>query len=677
MNAVIASTVVVLGLISGFLFVVIFILPSIKKIGPTEVGLVTKRFGKKLSRDNAVAFDGEAGYQAELLMPGFRFKLWAAFRVEKFPWVQVPAGQVGVVYAQIGEPLPLGAKTAKYKKEFGDFTDLNTFVNEGGRKGIQRPVLRSGATLPIHPIAFLVITKDRVYGRPVDADLLREAEQGVLLPGAFGLAAEQLNVVRIEPRPSGEGQMIDTVGVVTTLEGDPLASGHIASRLGGFDDIMEMEKAGENDAALIDALLGDRNELHDNYQDFQTFLDRGGKMGLQHDVLRYGAYNFNPFLVSVEIMPMLVVDQGEVAVIKAYVGLSTEDTSGEGFKFGSLVRPGRRGLWRDSLRTGKYALNPRIYQAEIVPTAILTLNWAEAVSTAHSYDKHLEPIIAKSSEGFIFTLDLQVQIHVPDTQAPRVISMVGTMRNLVTEVLQAAVGNHFRDKLQSMRAIVFIETRQQVQEEAFQHIKAQLNLYEVETYGVYIQNVELPAAMVRVLTEREIANQEVATYEKQEAAQRQRVKTEQAKGTADMQAELARATVGIEIKTNDAKARKAEGDGEAEYIQRTGTARGAEVEAVGLAKARGYQAQVEALGRTETALVNIATAVSQGNVPFMPDTLVVGGEGSLGGLAGTLMGYLKKLPGAAEAAEAAGKKGDKKTPPRPDVPPAPPARASK
>jgi uncharacterized membrane protein YqiK len=183
--------------------------------------------------------------------------------------------------------------------------------------------------------------------------------------------------------------------------------------------------------------------------------------------------------------------------------------------------------------------------------------------------------------------------------------------------------------------------------------------------------------MVRVLTEREIANQEVATYEKQESAQRQRIKTEQAKGTADMQAELARATVGIEIKTNDAKARKAEGDGEAEYIQRTGTARGAEVEAVGLAKARGYQAQVEALGRTETALVNIATAVSQGNVPFMPDTLVVGGEGSLGGLAGTLMGYLKKLPGAAEEAEAAGKKGDKKTPPRPDVPPAPPARASK
>ena len=80
----------------------------------------------------------------------------------------------------------------------------------------------------------------------------------------------------------------------------------------------------------------------------------------------------------------------------------------------------------------------------------------------------------------------------------------------------------------------------------------------------------------------------------------------------------------------------------------------------------------------ETALVNIANAVSQGKVPFMPDTLVVGGEGSMGGLAATLMGYLKKLPGAAEEIKKAEAKGGKKTTRRPDVPPAPkPPRANK
>ncbi len=129
------------------------------------------------------------------------------------------------------------------------------------------------------------------------------------------------------------------------------------------------------------------------------------------------------------------------------------------------MHPGHRGIWSEPLRTGKYPINPRVYAAEIVPTSILTLNWADAVSTAHNLDAHLSPIEAKSREGFVFKIDLQVQIHVPDTRAPKVISMVGTMQNLVNEVLQAAVGNHFRNTIQDLEAVRFIETRPEVQAE--------------------------------------------------------------------------------------------------------------------------------------------------------------------------------------------------------------------
>ena len=67
-------------------FVIVFILwPSVRVIGPAEVGLVMKRFGNKLPSDNPIAFHGEAGYQAELLMPGVRFKWWFLYKVEKFP----------------------------------------------------------------------------------------------------------------------------------------------------------------------------------------------------------------------------------------------------------------------------------------------------------------------------------------------------------------------------------------------------------------------------------------------------------------------------------------------------------------------------------------------------------------------------------------------------------------
>lgn len=630
------TTVLVILVLVGVLMAL-----SIKRIGATQVGLVIKRFSfKKLSNGNVVAFNGEAGYQSELLMPGWRFKFCLLYKVEKHPWVQVPAGKIGVVVSQIGKNLPVGMKSGVYKKEFGDFSDLRAFVNNGGEMGVQRPVLPPGALAPIHPVAFIVITEDRIYGVPVAEDLVHLAHksQNGLTPGSFGLTPKRLRVTRIEPATGDDGAIVDMIGVVTTYEGEPLAPGSIASRLGGFDDIQEVEElANTTDHDLAESILQSKNDLHNNYQDFQAFLDNGGRIGLQHDPLLYGAYNLNPFLVGVEAAPMLVVEQGEVAVVKSYVGLVTLDTSGKDFKFGSLVRPGHRGIWREPLRTGKYPVNPHIYQAEIVPTSILTLNWAEAVSHAHDLDQHLNSITAKSREGFAFSIDLQVQIHVPDTQAPWVISMVKTMRNLVQEVLQSAVGNHFRDKLQSMPAIKFIETRQVVQKEALEHIQDQLRQYKVETPGVYIQDVTLPPELVKVLTDREIANQEVETYKMQEEAQRQRVDMERERGTADMQGELARSQVSVNIKLNEAKARKAEGDGEAEYMEKTGKAHGARVRSVGMAKAEAFKAQVDALGEKNTALINVASALSEGRNKFVPEVLVAGsGSSSVDGLVSVL-----------------------------------------
>ena len=113
MSFPITTVWVVLGL-----FLVVVVLKSIYSIGPTEVGLVRKRIGKKLPDDNPIAFRGEAGYQAELLMPGLRFKFYLLYAVTKHPWVQVPAGQIGVVISQIGEPLPIGAKSASLRAGF-------------------------------------------------------------------------------------------------------------------------------------------------------------------------------------------------------------------------------------------------------------------------------------------------------------------------------------------------------------------------------------------------------------------------------------------------------------------------------------------------------------------------------------------------------------------------------
>ncbi len=629
---------------------------SIVVIGPAEVGLVVKRFSSHHNTtDTPIAFAGEAGYQADLLMAGVRFKLWPTYSVIRFPWVQVPAGEIGVVISQIGEPLPTGAKSAVYRPEFGNFTDLRAFVDGKGQKGVQRPVLPPGTLAPIHPVAFLVVTATRAYGRAVDPQLVAK---GPLSPASFGLDADHFRVTVIAPNGNQ-----DVVGIVTTLEGEALGPADIACRIGGFSDIADLEaQPTVTDSELIEALLGKKNELHNNYQDFQAFLDKGGRIGLQHDPLLYGAYLLNPFLVRVELAPMLVVNQGEVAVIKSYVGLPTLDTSGPEFKFGSIVQPGHRGIWREALRTGKYPLNPRIYAAEKVPTFILTLNWAEASSVAHNLDAQLSPIEGKSREGFVFKIDLQVQIHVPDTRAPKVISMVGSMQNLVNEVLQAAVGNHFRNTLQGLEAVRFIETRDQVQAAALDAISRYLSAYEVETRGVYIQDVTFPQELVAVLTRREIANQEKATFEEQKDAQTVRIDLEKARGTADMQAELAKAQVSVDINRARANARQAEAEGEAAYVRLTGEAEGsrrraiglgdaAAVQALGLAKAKGYEAQVRSLGSTPTAAVAIAGALSEGKLDVVPEVLVTGGGGALEGLAAAFMKSLNVNGGEKSKAE--------------------------
>jgi uncharacterized membrane protein YqiK len=642
-----AITLVLIGV--GVLLALVVIMKSLITIGPAQVGLVNKRLGRKLNEGQLVAMDGEAGYQADLLMPGLRFKFWPIFKVERFPWVQVPPDHIGLVIAQVGASLPTGAKSAAYRPEFGNFGDLRTFLAHGGQKGVQRPVLPPGATGPIHPVGFVVATASQVFGK-----MISKATQTAV--GQVDRGA--LKVVHITPQ--GE---TDIVGVVTTLEGPP--SGDIASRIGGFSDVEAMEEQGGSPGQIIQAVLRAKNGLHDNYQDFQRFLDSGGCIGLQHDPLLYGSYLLNPYLVKVELREMLVVRQGEVAVMKCYVGLPTEDTSGAEFKFGSIVQPGHQGIWSEPLRTGKYTLNPRIYEAEIVPTSILTLNWSHATSEAHNLDARLSPIDAKSKEAFTFNIDLQVQIHVPDTRAPKVISMVGTMQNLVNEVLQSAVGNYFRNKLQTLGATEFIEKRDEVQSAAEVYIQQYLSRYEVETRGVYIQDVVFPADLVEVLTSREIAAQEKATFAQQRSAQEARVSLEQQRGVADMQSQLAQANVSIDIERSRAEAATARAKGEASVITTTGSAEAERTraigdatasaeEALGLARAAGFAAQRRAIGAEQTALVAALREVGIGGVKIVPDIVVGGDGGVLGGVGALLMRNLAAGSSANGAAEGDG-----------------------
>ena len=104
--------------------------------------------------------------------------------------------------------------------------------------------------MPVHPVGFLVITRERVYGLPVAKEFQRLQAMGKLTFQSFGLSEEQLKVTVITPRTAAGGLVVDTCGIVTTLEGQPLPGGAIASRLGEFDDIKKLESENATDQTL-------------------------------------------------------------------------------------------------------------------------------------------------------------------------------------------------------------------------------------------------------------------------------------------------------------------------------------------------------------------------------------------------------------------------------------------
>ena len=73
-------------------------------IGEQQVGIVVRKLGgRSLKPGQLIALNGEAGYQADTLAPGWHFWYWPVFfQVIKAPVIQVPQGEIALVVASDG-----------------------------------------------------------------------------------------------------------------------------------------------------------------------------------------------------------------------------------------------------------------------------------------------------------------------------------------------------------------------------------------------------------------------------------------------------------------------------------------------------------------------------------------------------------------------------------------------
>ena len=550
--------------------IILTLLSGLVLIRERQVGIVIKRFsGKSLAPGRLIALDGEAGYQADTLAPGLHFGYWPwQYRVLKVPVTVVPQGEIALVLAADGAAMPSEHILGKLV-DSDKFQDARKFLLYGGEKGRQLGLLTAG-TYRINTALFTVITSWSATDN--------------------GMAPEQFLLQRVEP---------DMVGIVTALDGRPIEAGEIAGPV----------------------IAG-----HENFQNAQAFLDGGGRRGLQEQILLSGTWNLNPWFVQVEQVPMVHIPIGYVGVVISFVGMAHEDVSGIEFKHGDLVNTGHKGVWVTPLYPGKHPLNTRVMKVELVPTTNIVLNWASRTES-HNYDAKLSSITVRSKDGFAFNLDVSQIIHVGALDAPKVISRVGSMQNLVDHVLQPIVGNYFRNSAQDFTVLDFLSARSQRQHEAAGHIRTALAAYDVQAIDTLIGDINPPAELMQTQTERKIAEEQRKTYEVQEAAQVQRQQLVRQTSLADIQQQVVGAEQGVNIAELKASAGVKQATGEAESTRLRALGEAEAIRATGSAKAEAYRVGVESLGAQGYTVMQLMQIVGERNVRIVPDVSVTGATG--------------------------------------------------
>ncbi|MFK8184569.1 MAG: SPFH domain-containing protein [Phormidesmis sp.] len=491
-----------------------------------EIGLVEARDGRSLphgrnfaafvecnSFQDAEAFlreGGQRGKQLSVLKAGIYQINTALFNIRKTPIVRIPSGEIGLIIAQDGAPLTDGRILAR-AVDCNEFQDAQAFISNGGQRGKQLSILRSGE-YQINTDLFTVVTTANA--------------------SAHGVDPADLKVYKVE-----EGNL----GIITTLDGASLPNGEIA---------------------------GPIIEGHRNFQNGQRFIDAGGYRGLQEEFLQAGSWSLNPWFVQVLQIPMTEIYPDEVGVIVSYVGQNSDRASR---KVSRLVDEGFKGIQNEPLPPGRYSINTKVKSVEIVPTNAIVLEWSDDDKPSDNYDASLTTLELRTQESFSFRIAVTQVIGINAEDAPKMILRVGShvseatenrpssrrknnaIKSLVMKILGPMIDNYFQNSAQDFEALDFLENRAQIQAAAAEHIKIALNETGVQALGTFINITDFPPQLEEQLKRRKISEQERQTIETEELTEKLRSKLARQKEETKAQAEKLKAERELELSKLDAQ----------------------------------------------------------------------------------------------------------------------------
>lgn len=598
-----------------------------------QVGIVEKMWAAKGSiKSGFIALHGEAGFEPEILRGGIHVFMPFTYRIHKSDLVTVGQGRIAYVFARDGAPLGSSqVLAANDTEDKSDFQDARRFLVSGGQKGPQRKILREG-TYAINTTQFAIVTDERVYGHALSS------QEQAILDGMKQTIADRDGFVPIMLAADQ-----DLVGIVTVHDGPSLPSGEIIAPEVGTD-------------------LRQPETFHNNFQEPEKFLHAGGFRGRQLQVLLEGTWYINRLFATVESVAKIVIPVGNVGVVVFYTGPQTEDVSGEQYRHGELVVNGSRGVWRDPLLPGKYAFNTYAGKLEIIPTVNFILKWVRGETSQMKLDENLSEISLITKDAFKPTLPLSVVMHIDYKKAPMIIQRFGDVKKLVEQTLDPMVSAFFKNIAQKMTLIELLQNRAAIQEESAHEMKAKFEAYSLELQEVLIgtprastgdQTIENILIQLR---SRQVAREQVTTYQEQEKAAVQERTLNEAKATAAAQSALTQSMIQIKVHENEGAAALARAQKDAETVKVTAAASGEKSRlegqgeadrtlAIGTASAQSTKLSVDAYGGPEYRLAEqnfarFADALTQIKQPLVPQFLMSGAQGqenSGGGLIPTAL----------------------------------------
>jgi uncharacterized membrane protein YqiK len=631
------SPLLILATVLVFLSLVC-LLAGTRFVPNDRVGIVEKRFGGDGERRSLIALGNEPGFRPELLRGGLYWLAPFVYRVHVVPLVTIPQGKIGYLYAREGAPLASDQVLAS-NADARDFEDVRAFLGSGGQRGPQRLVLRQG-THAIHLVQFAVITEGQTFFVPLSRDELADFDETARL---------------IAERGGFEPVVIDgahdSVGIVTVHDGPPLRDGEII-------------------APSIGAADGD---AHTAFQDAEAFLAAGGRRGRQIDVLVEGTYYINRLFATVELVPKTIVEVGFVGVVVSYTGAEGSDLSGADYKHGELVETGLRGVWRDALMPGKYPFNTSAGKVVMVPTTNFILKWIRSESGAHRYDENLAEVSLITKDAFEPSLPLSVVVHIDYRKAPLVVQRFGDIRRLVEQTLDPMVSAYFKNVAQTRTLIQLLQDRSQIQTAATMEMRDRFAHYNLELEEVLIGTPTSPAGRGEIATpgdlvrpraqggeietilaqlrSRQIAEEQIETYGRQERAAVKERDLREAESRAKQQAAITESELAITLQSNQGKAEYQRSVQEASRIQTLAGAEAGKIRAlaeaeaeraarVGIGEAIAIDEQVRAYGGpqfqlSQQVMIRFAEAIEKSGIDLVP-RIVVGGGGN--GSAGSVNG---------------------------------------